>query len=1230
MSLLLPENRAKYNWSKFRGHVLGYENGSMKDEDIQLDEVNQSSSKGKEPEHLRKIDPNNTNTRRQRGVDKIKDENSKRTHIEAPRLGYDDYGQELGKDARVWKAYVREASRHDADMVEGWNRSLDLILIFVGRFVFSYIYCVRALFRCIMLTLMSAVFPGFQPDPVETSSQTLSTISLTLLAIANSHSGSPLNLTIPEPAPFVVPTALLFVNVLWFLSLSLSVAVSLLAMLGKDWARKYIADLTGQPYQQAQKRQQRWESLEEWKLPAIIMFLPMLLHFALLIFAVGLTIYLWTIHLGTAIPVLLITALALLAYTLSTILPVAYESCPYQTPVSKPLTALIQYLPWDPRDRMKIIMSGFATGLLNFGRLAASLIWVALVMLTWPIWVPVYSLWVYGPPVFRTLRRRAVNAKDKLTSCIYRACHVSTLPRVVPAGVRSIQEHDAQETEESLAERLAIRALAWVISNYEDTKSADMALQAIAGANPTQLRKEWKFHRDASDLIGRRIDACYHARTNPHTMRSTIYLKDPGMLEEAVLYSRAAYRLGFKHTSKVEHSEAALWLINHTLQPQSFNPNNAAILLAGMAKEPTAKIDEECVSLVFRVINLHLGETTTLEDQILDELVASVAYIGFKVSPKPSFVVPIIDMIAAVFSDDGGVEGPREHPSHSSLLRSPSASCRTHLTPASNDSLDKTLSIAMLGLGISMEIRNSDGDYTRYSRLGQCLEEVKLYYDRDPSLIRAHQYQPAIMYGVMQLLRHRFWRFDDYQRSIVLAFLRKTADWETPDCVAICENDYFRYGSSLSIVASKVPDTNKGLSFGTRADEWFQANSGTGSQRELEIEPLGYRARFLKDLVQHYFQKDNEDVGTSELAGALFLSISCRTFFRGLPLKIMVEVCGFALQNSVSATGVDLKRACCEVLSAFTNTSFGALFNAGSRRSLYLERTRSYDSSTTRSSRNWLGASVRTVSPVPYQVVSNRTSTNDTQSHFAQLDLADAQPASISRAGAPALPSSSEVTDAASMAGMSDYSDSHGLSIISSSDYQGPGTSQSRSVSRLGSHVSSAGNSVQDKIIEADNRKKQYKVYGSDLGSLASLLPIIFESLKLDDERILPYVMSSAFFIADCVFLSDVADGDRTRLLEPIISCEQFNFAGKSGDTGRSIPNSVTDLGFGEAWLSRLENTEGEVLGHMNEAPYFWGVLTHLIAHESEKNSLLQGRFDVLMERAEAWKAISHPPLWSL
>ncbi|KAF8593226.1 hypothetical protein BDV93DRAFT_260165 [Ceratobasidium sp. AG-I] len=43
----------------------------------------------------------------------------------------DQHGDELGKNAPVWETYMKETDRWDGELVDGWNKSLDVILIFV-------------------------------------------------------------------------------------------------------------------------------------------------------------------------------------------------------------------------------------------------------------------------------------------------------------------------------------------------------------------------------------------------------------------------------------------------------------------------------------------------------------------------------------------------------------------------------------------------------------------------------------------------------------------------------------------------------------------------------------------------------------------------------------------------------------------------------------------------------------------------------------------------------------------------------------------------------------------------------------------------------------------------------------------------------------------------------------------------------------------------------------------
>ncbi|KAJ1302240.1 hypothetical protein OPQ81_001061 [Rhizoctonia solani] len=241
------------------------------------------------------------------------------------REEFDEYGAELDPDARVWKTYVKESDEFDQDLVEGWNRSLDVILIFA------------ALFSAISTTFVLESSKELQEDPADATAQTLETVAQTLLLIANgNHSlgsrSTGLETLDEEFSPSWVAVC---INVLWFLSLALSVAASLIAMLAKEWCYLYMAGRTGQPCLQARRRQQRWDAMVKWKMPELLMFLPSLMHMSLFLFAVGLSMYLWKMHFGVALPVVLVTLGVMAVYLASTILPFLYEFCPYTTATSR-------------------------------------------------------------------------------------------------------------------------------------------------------------------------------------------------------------------------------------------------------------------------------------------------------------------------------------------------------------------------------------------------------------------------------------------------------------------------------------------------------------------------------------------------------------------------------------------------------------------------------------------------------------------------------------------------------------------------------------------------------------------------------------------------------------------------------------------------------------------------------------------------------------------------------
>lgn len=112
------------------------------------------------------------------------------------------------------------------------------------------------------------------------SAQTLVIISQTLLAM-NGQSVAPVPLGVQQPPEFVPSPSAILINTLWFFSLSLSVAVSLVAMLAKEWCYAFMSGRSGHPYEQARRRQRRWNGIKRWKMKDILTYLPMFMHLAL-------------------------------------------------------------------------------------------------------------------------------------------------------------------------------------------------------------------------------------------------------------------------------------------------------------------------------------------------------------------------------------------------------------------------------------------------------------------------------------------------------------------------------------------------------------------------------------------------------------------------------------------------------------------------------------------------------------------------------------------------------------------------------------------------------------------------------------------------------------------------------------------------------------------------------------------------------------------------------------
>ena len=130
-----------------------------------------------------------------------------------------------------------------------------------------------------------------------------------------------------------------WVNILWLISLVLSLTCALIATLLQQWAHRYIET---PKYVDVLRHRARVHSLLLsgallYKIPLIVEILPTLLHLSVFLFFGSLVITFHTIHMKVAIAVDVAVGVSGLAYIVMSILPCLDMKCPYHTPISQML-----------------------------------------------------------------------------------------------------------------------------------------------------------------------------------------------------------------------------------------------------------------------------------------------------------------------------------------------------------------------------------------------------------------------------------------------------------------------------------------------------------------------------------------------------------------------------------------------------------------------------------------------------------------------------------------------------------------------------------------------------------------------------------------------------------------------------------------------------------------------------------------------------------------------------
>ncbi|KAH8822284.1 hypothetical protein DL96DRAFT_1620631 [Flagelloscypha sp. PMI_526] len=232
----------------------------------------------------------------------------------------DPPGEEISDNSPVWMIYNDEVEVLDDDMLHGFHDTLDSLLVFA------------ALFSAVMTTLLVQTSTKLEPDHAQITTYLLAEQIQLLRANGNLTAINAVSPSLFGPNAVTSSPYEVAINVLFFVSLALSLSTALFSILVKQWLTAYAAKVPGTPKNVALTRHFRFVGLQKWKLPEIIGVLPLILHSSLWVFAAGLLLLVWQQHQTVFCAAATVLETTFGFYSFSLLVPPFVEDCPYYIP----------------------------------------------------------------------------------------------------------------------------------------------------------------------------------------------------------------------------------------------------------------------------------------------------------------------------------------------------------------------------------------------------------------------------------------------------------------------------------------------------------------------------------------------------------------------------------------------------------------------------------------------------------------------------------------------------------------------------------------------------------------------------------------------------------------------------------------------------------------------------------------------------------------------------------
>lgn len=248
---------------------------------------------------------------------------------------------------QAWTAAAAKAKTYGDDMIKRWNSEIDFYLLFVGvpytplhsRALTVLFLAEAALFSAILTAFNVQSYQLLQPTPgpdpttvvLQHIAQQLSSFSINPPFLNSTHSSNlPIRVQAGDSMP-PVPRSAIWLNILWFSSLILSLASSVIGILVKQWLNEYSWS-SGSSREAARLRQYRLDNLLKWHVGGFIVAIPVLLLLSLGLFLAGLLLLLWTLHPAVALVASVLVGCVAVITAAVTVLPLFDDSCAYLSP----------------------------------------------------------------------------------------------------------------------------------------------------------------------------------------------------------------------------------------------------------------------------------------------------------------------------------------------------------------------------------------------------------------------------------------------------------------------------------------------------------------------------------------------------------------------------------------------------------------------------------------------------------------------------------------------------------------------------------------------------------------------------------------------------------------------------------------------------------------------------------------------------------------------------------